>query len=287
MRKERFELPDGDFVDGVWALPEPADPKAPVVMVLHGLEGSIESPYARGILRALAARGWRAVLMHWRGCSGVPNRLERAYHSGDTGDYETVLSRLMERFPDAPFATIGYSLGANVLLKWLGEAANPAERPLKAAVAVSPPFDLAACTDHLNVGVSRIYQKVFIDSLKAARARKQHIPTWMAKIRTIREWDEKVTAPIHGFAGADDYYSRSSCVGYMNRVCIPTLVVHASDDPFLPTSAIPSRSHVSTWVDLQILDKGGHVGFVTGRSPRRPRYWLEEHIPEYLATRLG
>lgn len=286
LRPERFELPDGDFVDLAWAQPEPADTTAPLVVVLHGLEGSVESPYARGILRALTRQGWRAVLMHFRGCSGVPNRLDRAYHSGDTADFDDVVSALRARFPDAPMAAVGYSLGANVLVKWLGEADAVADRPLNAAVAVSPPFDLAACADHLNRGPSRIYQARFVRSLKASYAAKRALPSAVAAIDSIRQWDDIVTAPTHGFKDADDYYRQSSCAQFLPRVAVPTLVLHAIDDPFLPRTAIPDPRAVSASVQLKLLSTGGHVGFIHGSSPRNAKFWLESEIPRFLTQRL-
>ncbi len=287
LRRERWELPDGDYIDVDWT----SGDGGPIVIVLHGLEGSVDSHYARGMLAAIQERGWRGALMHFRGCSGAPNRLSRCYHSGETGDLEAFVSKLHTEHPGAPLAVIGYSLGGNVLLKWLGEARQPG--PLRCAVAVSVPFDLAVTAARLEKGFSRFYQWWLMRSLKASALRKVRMglvpyeAEQIGRLQKFREYDDLVTAPLHGFAGVADYYSRSSSRQYLQGIATPTLIIHALDDPFMTPDAAPAREELSPSVELDLQRRGGHVGFVSGAFPWRARYWLEERIPEYLAGYLG
>ena len=276
LRRERFELSDGDFVDLDWLV----GGQGPIVVVLHGLGGSSDSPYTRGLLKQVQAMGWRGFILNFRGCSGEPNRLMRAYHSGDTGDVAEVVAALRAREPDTPMVGVGYSLGGNVLLKWLGETG--AQNPLAGVVAVSVPFDLDTCADCLNQGFSRVYQWRFVRNLKEHYALKAPLNT-LPVIRSIREWDQEVTAPLHGFDGATDYYSRSSSGQFLAGIQVPTLVLHAADDPFMDETVIPKAEELSEQVTLELSATGGHVGFVMG-SPLRPVYWLEERIPAFLKT---
>ncbi|MGR8918740.1 MAG: hydrolase [Gammaproteobacteria bacterium] len=274
---ERLELPDGDFLDLAWHGPR----AGPLVLLLHGLEGSVESSYVRALLAALDAAGYRGVLMHFRGCSGEMNRLDRSYHSGDTGDLEFVVRHLTEREGRAPVAAVGYSLGGNVLLKWLGELGAAA--PLATAVAVSVPFDLAACADRLDQGFSRFYQRRLVSSLKQKFLHKfsgREAPVAVGDVHrldTFWQFDDAVTAPLHGFSGADAYYRLSSSRQYLSGIRTPTLIVHAEDDPFVPAAAIPDASELAAGVTLEVTAGGGHVGFVgTGG------YWLERRILAHL-----
>lgn len=283
LRRERLELDDGDFLDLDWS----GGAGGPVVLVLHGLEGSSASPYARGMLGAAHARGWRGVVMHFRGCSGEPNRLPRSYHSGDTGDLARVITRLRERRDVAALAAVGYSMGGNVLLKWLGE--QGAGAGLDAAVAVSVPFTLSLAADRLAHGFSRIYQQRLIDDLRTKLRRKfsrGRCPIDLDKASSSRnfwEFDDRVTAPLHGFEDVHDYYARSSSRQYLHGIRVPTLILHAEDDPFMTPEVIPSPDELSTCTRLEVSARGGHVGFVRGRLPWRPRYWIEERIPEFIA----
>lgn len=282
LRRERLDLPDGDFLDLDW---NGADsPGAPLVLLLHGLEGSSASPYAWGLLAAFRNRGWPAVLMHFRGCSGEPNRLTRSYHSGETGDLAHVAAALRRREPDRPMFAAGVSLGGNVLLKWLGEAGPGA--PLAGAAAVSVPFDLGRCGERLERGFSRIYRRSLVRemrrSVRAKFARWSESPidlSGLSRCRTFREFDEQVTAPLHGFEGAEDYYRRSSSGPFIARIRIPTLIVQARDDPFMPKDPFPS---LSSSVLLEAPPRGGHAGFVSGAIPGRPRYWLDERLPAFF-----
>ncbi|MGA7801971.1 MAG: hydrolase [Gammaproteobacteria bacterium] len=278
LRRERLELADGDFLDLDWA--GPAD--GPLVLVLHGLEGSIRSPYAAGILNALARHGYRAVLMHFRGCSGEPNRLPRSYHSGETGDLDAVVRELKHRYPRRTLFVLGYSLGGNVLLKWLGEQGRDAA--VDAAVAVSVPFELSQAGRRLRQGFSRGYQWHLLGRLRRSvriKARRMKLPIavdHLAAMRTFRQFDDQVTAPLHGFRDADDYYRRCSSRQFLAAIAVPTLIVHALDDPFMTPEAVPTGAELSPQVTLELASTGGHVGFVAGSLPWRPRYWLEERI---------
>lgn len=286
LQRERLELPDGDFLDLDWT----ARTEGPLVLVLHGLEGSSGSPYARGILAAIHDAGWRGVLMHFRGCSEEPNRLARSYHSGETGDLAHVLGVLKTRYPETPLAAAGYSLGGNVLLKYLGEQGERAG--IRCAVAVSVPFDLGRAADRLEQGLSRLYQWHLVGKLHRSLHRKLRlgrVPERYAgcvQLATFRAFDDQVTAPLHGFSGADDYYRRSSSRQYLKGIRVPTLILHARDDPFLPPDAIPQPRDLSPAVTLKITEKGGHVGFVSG-PPWRPVYWSEGRIIGFLEGCLG
>ena len=286
LARERLELPDGDFLDLDWA----PDRSGPLVLVLHGLEGSSKSGYAAGILRRLAQTGYQGVLMHARGCSGEPNRLHRAYHAGETGDMSHVVRELTARFPGRPIAAIGYSLGSNALLKWLGETG--ADNPLDAAVAVSVPFVLGHAHERLQGGVSRLYQWHLMGKMKRGIRRKRDLPGYpvdvaaVQRLRSFREFDDRVTAPLHGFDGVDDYYGRSSSRQYLGDVQRPTLILHARDDPFMFTHTVPIEPELSPHIRLELSDRGGHVGFVEGKIPGLARYWLERRIPQWLGETL-
>jgi predicted alpha/beta-fold hydrolase len=286
LRRERIELADGDFLDLDWT---PGN-RGPVVVVLHGLEGSSDSPYARGMLETIHAHGWRGAVMHFRGCSGVPNRLPRSYHSGDTRDLEDVIQRLRERLDGPALAVVGYSLGGNVLLKWLGEQGQGA--PIAAAVAVSVPYTLSLAADRLGKGLSRIYQRHLIADLHAKLRRKFSpgdgpIDLELAgSSRNFWEFDDRVTAPLHGFDGVHDYYTRSSSRQYLAGIRVPTLMLHAEDDPFMTPGVLPRDDELAPSVRLEVSASGGHVGFVHGMLPWRPRYWLEERIPAFLESHI-
>lgn len=285
-RRERLELEDGDFLDLDWT----ENRNGPIVLVLHGLEGSSKSPYARGLLQAIANHGWRGVLMHFRGCSGEPNRLDRTYHSGDTADLAAVVAMLGKQTPDAPLAAVGYSMGGNVLLKWLGELG--AESPLAAAVAISVPFTLSSAAERLDLGFSRLYQRRLIGDLRRKlreKFRHRTSPIDLAAVERCRnfwDFDDLVTAPLHGFRDVHDYYSRASSRQYLHAIETPTLIVHARDDPFMAPDVVPESHELSPTTVLEISERGGHVGFVHGRWPWQTRYWLEKRIPVYLETYL-
>jgi len=271
VKRERFELPDGDFVDLDWV----GKDSGPIVVILHGLEGSITSLYAQGMLNAIKQHGWRGVLMNFRGCSGEHNRLPRLYHAGETRDLAMVVQSLSQRNPGVPIATIGFSLGGNVLLKWLGETGNSS--PLTAAIAISIPFELEKSVDRINQGFSRVYQWYLLNSLN----KKMRV-----KFKTLREFDNKITGPLHGFVDANEYYSKSSCRQYLSLIRVPTLLLQAKDDPFMTDDLLPDPNELSGYVTLEIVENGGHVGFISGRFPWNPEYWLEKRAPEFLSEYL-
>ncbi len=287
LTRERLELPDGDFLDLDWT---PGD-RGPLVAVFHGLEGSSRSKYARGLLAAVHARGWRGVVMHFRGCGGAANRLPRSYHSGETGDMAFLLERLGRRHPGVPLAAVGYSLGGNALLKHRGE--RGADALPCCAVAVSVPFDLDACARTMERGFARLYQWWLLRQLLAKTRHKRRLgllgPEYdrVGRWRTFRRFDDRVTAPLHGFRGVDDYYRRSSSRQYLRGIRTPTLVLHARDDPLMTPAVVPAPGELSPAVRLEVSAGGGHVGFVHGPHPLAPRYWLEERIPAFLEGCLG
>ncbi len=281
LRRERLELDDGDFLDLDWT----EGVTGPLVLILHGLEGSSASPYAAGMLKAVHDRGWRGVLLHARGCSGEPNRLPRRYHAGETGDLQYVVEQLRAREPDALLAVIGYSLGGSVLLNWLAEPR--ASRPVSAAVAVSVPFDLDVTADRLETGWSRLYQRHLLSRLHEAVQQKHRgmdhplAERVQTRPRSFRAFDDAYTAPLHGFKDVHDYYRRASCGPKLAQIRTPVLIVHARDDPFMEPTVIPLAHSLPGCVRLEVTASGGHVGFVSG-SPWRPRYWLEQRIPDFL-----
>jgi predicted alpha/beta-fold hydrolase len=286
---ERFELDDGDFVDCYWHRRPDAQTKA-IVTLFHGLAGSFASPYIRRAMYALAAKGFSVVLMHFRGCSGEPNRLPRSYHSGDTEDAKAWLSTLHRRYEDLPLYAVGYSLGGNMLLKLVGEWQEASL--LQKAVAVSAPMDLALCADRMERGFSRLYQYHLLRRLKTDLLQKYTLhdmeniigltPNEVQKLKTFREFDDAYTAPIHGFKDAAHYYRSCSAKGYLSTIKTETLIIHAADDPFMTEAVVPKPQALSPSTRLHLLPHGGHVGFVKG-SFLKPRYWLEEAIVSFLA----
>lgn len=285
LRRERLELPDGDFIDVDWTL----GGNGPVVIVLHGLEGSIKSHYAARIMRRIQRQGWRGALLNFRGCSGESNRLPIGYHSGFTQDLEYFTRLLKQREPATPLAAIGYSLGGSVLLKWLGESPNSVR--LRTAVAVSVPFDLTEASNTVEHGVSQIYKWTLLGSMRRSSARKfKHVKApfplpKVRKLRSFRDFDNALTAPLHGFRDADDYYATCSSRQYLRNITVPTLILHSSDDPLMTPASVPGEPELSPAVTLELSHKGGHVGFVNG-SLLRPNMWLgmriSRHLQDYL-----
>lgn len=287
LRRERIATTDGDFLDLDWTTPLNND--RPLVVVLHGLEGSARSGYALELYRQTAAAGADAVGLNFRSCSGELNRARRLYHSGETGDLELVLELLADRLPGRPLAAVGVSLGGNVLLKHLGE--RGADTPLAAAASVSVPFDLAAGARFMERGFARVYVVALLRSLKRKlRARAAEfgglvdLPRAL-EARTFWEFDDAATAPLHGFGSAADYYARSSSGPLLDRIRVPTLLLQSRDDPFVPAVAIPEATVASSpSLHGGIVDAGGHVGFVSGASPLRPRFWAERSAARFVAA---
>ena len=292
-QRERLWLSDGDFIDLDWHGPHQAT--APLVLVLHGLTGSSNSLYVLGLQQQLASQGWASVAVNWRGCSGEPNLLPRAYHSGASDDLAEVIAHLQACRPMAPLHAVGYSLGGNVLLKYLGETA--ANCPLRKAVAVSVPFRLDQCADRIGLGFSRVYQAHFMKAMVAYVKNKQqrfhheglteHLGALqrlgpLQGMRTFWDFDGRFTAPLHGYSDAQDYYRRASSRYFLPMIEIPTLLIQAADDPFVFRHSVPEITELAPSTTLELHDHGGHVGFIEG-TPSRPRYYLERRIPQWLA----
>jgi uncharacterized protein len=288
--EEVLELPDGDFVELTWARPAPDDPAAPLFVLFHGLEGSVASPYARWLLSAAAGLGWRAVLMHFRGCGSRPNRLPRAYHSGDTADAYWLIGQLSHRYPRAFKVAGGVSLGGNMLLKLVAEQGGDG-LDLAGAIVISAPLDLAACAETLHRGFARCYERHLLRSLKAKMQRKLEqrvLPLsldarQLAQLDSLWAYDDAVTAPLHGFAGADDYYHRASAGRLLGEVELPTLILHADDDPFMPAGLFARLPAPAEAVRLEVARHGGHVGFMEWRDGRLAP-WLARRLAQELKT---
>ena len=290
LRRERWELPDGDFLD-VDALTAAAG--APLLLLLHGLEGCSRSKYALGLLRAARREGWQGLSLNFRSCSGVPNRLRRAYHAGDTADLAWVMQRVIAQQPQVALVAVGISLGGNVLLKYLGEQGEALPAQVRAAAAISTPFDLAASVRALEQGFSRVYMRALVRSLRRKAAAKLRLfpdlvnREALAAARTLTAFDNAFTAPLHGFADADAYWAASSSSAFLARVRRPTLLINAQDDPFLPAEALPtssvSENHCLT---ADFPAGGGHVGFLAGTWPGRPVHWAEARTIAFLKAQL-
>jgi len=290
LRRERVSTPDGDFVDLDW-LDGSAD--APVLLVLHGLEGSARSHYAVGLLTEARARGWRGAVLHFRSCSGEPNRLPRFYHSGDTGDLDEVIRLLAGREPYGRMGVVGVSIGGNVLLKWLGEREDDVPEQVAGGVAISVPFDLAACTAVLDRGARRaVYTASFLRTLRRkVEDKARRYPGFVdveavRRARTFAEYDRTVTAPLHGFTDERDYWARSSCGPYLGRIRRPVLLISALDDPFVPPGALPDPDSLPANVEVELPARGGHAGFVESARPWRPS-WAERRALAFIERVLA
>ncbi len=285
---ERFELGDGDFVDCYWHH-TPGHSQEPIVILFHGLAGSFKSPYIQGMMAALAQAGFNSVLMHFRGCSGVLNRLSRSYHSGDTSDAKKWIETLKLRHPQNPLYAVGYSLGGNMLLKLLGEWQQSS--PLCAAVSVSAPMQLDICSRQMNQGFSRFYQYVLLKTLKQGLLEKYKVHDLQSliginkkQVKQLKDFwafDNIYTGPIHGFSSASDYYQQSSSRKFLKAISTPTLIIHAMDDPFMTPEILPDEASLPTEIQLEIHAHGGHLGFISGHI-FRPEYWLEDRIIHYF-----
>ena len=292
-RRERWELADGDFID-LQRLDAPAG--RPRLIFLHGLEGSARSHYVRAFFADARRRGWAADLLVFRSCGEEPNRLLRSYHSGETGDIDLVISRLVAESPGRPVVLAGVSLGGNVLLKWLSEHGDDMPRAIAAAAAISTPFDLGLGCRFMERGFSRVYLAHFLRTLKhKAREKNARFPGQlrleaMEAARTLWDFDDAVTAPVHGFRDAADYYARSSSIHRLHAIRTPTLLLNAIDDPFLPPSVLEdvrARANGNPSLTVEFPAQGGHVGFIGGRFPWRPEYFAERRALEFLAEHLA
>jgi len=291
LRRETLELPDGDVTAIDWlAVADSLPDAAPLLVILHGLEGSADSSYARMLMKAAYDRGWRSCVLHFRDCGDYRNRLPRRYHAGETNDLRHFLNQLQSQREASgnpgPILSVGYSLGGNVLLKYMGESES--ETPLVAATAVCVPLDLHICAEALNTGFSKRYQSYLLKRMKKSVARKFDPHTaafdWdrAMNARTFAEFDDSVTAPLHGFVGKQDYYDRCSAIHFLHSIERPTLVINALDDPFMTPAVLPEADQLSASVTLEVAENGGHVGFVDGGTPWNPTFYLPDRILEFL-----
>jgi predicted alpha/beta-fold hydrolase len=288
-RRERWETPDGDFIDLDWL--DDVSRDSPLVVLFHGLEGCSRSHYAVSLMAAVARQGWGGVVPHFRGCSGEANRLGRSYHSGDSREIDWILRRLKNANPRRQVYVAGVSLGGNMLLKWLGEEERSALAIVESAIAVSVPMDLAAAARALDSGFKKtLYTKHFLNLLRPmalAKIAAHDLAIDARAIRaslTFREFDDLFTAPVHGFKDAIDYWTRSSSKPWLKHIRVPTLLINARNDPFLPSAALPNKADVSAAVTLDFPESGGHVGFVSGKFPGNLD-WLPRRIVSFFGAR--
>lgn len=291
-RTEVWATPDDDSVRVHFV--DVRDVAAPVVLLLHGLEGSRESSYVAEAAARTAALGWRLCVLEFRSCGGVLNRARRTYHSGETTDTALVVARLGECFPEAPLFVLGYSLGGNVLLKWMGEVGDAAPAHVAGAAAVSPPFDLAACSHQCDTRYGGAISRRFLATLipKAIAKAEQHPgaydPEAVRRCRTFHAFDDLVTAPVHGFDDAAHYYATQSCGPFLSAIRRPTLVVAAVDDPLCRAEVIPRRVlEDSPHLTSHLSERGGHVAFISGGTPWRPRRWAESAALRFFEAVLS
>jgi predicted alpha/beta-fold hydrolase len=289
---ERWTTPDDDvlFIHRLHGSPD-----HPLLVLLHGLEGSPNSHYARGMLARARDLGWSAAALVFRTCGGEMNQTRRFYHSGETSDLDFAIRRLTSELPRTPIVLAGFSLGGNVLLKWLGERGTDVPPAVRAAAAVSVPYDLARGSRYINQGFARLYEQHFLHSLvRKATAKRQRFPDLvpgvnLAGLRTMWDFDNAVTAPVHGFRDAADYYQRSSSLRWLDQIRVPTLLVSAADDPFLPAEVLEevrAAARENDALHCEFPEQGGHVGFIAGTLPWRPLYWAEWRVTEFLVAQL-
>ena len=275
--RERIELPDGDFVD----IEQPEGSSAHVVALFHGLAGCVESPYIQGAMATLSARGFHPILMQWRGCSGEPNRLARAYHSGASDDIQWFIDYLRTRFSEATLYAVGYSLGGNALLKYLGEQGSAS--PLAGAISVSPPLVLSEGATRLNSGFAKVYQRYLLGRLRMQHEKKRllrpdlNLPVASASLNTFWKFDDALTAPLHGFADVHDYYTRCSARQFLPFISTPTYILSARDDPFFTPAILPQEHELSLSTTMEISEHGGHVGFLLNG-----KRWLDERVAKKM-----
>jgi len=287
--RKRIDLEDGDFIDLDFDQSEEffRDASRGNVLIVHGLEGCSYSGYVLTTIRHLRNRGFGCVAMNLRSCSGEPNRTPQFYHSGQSIDLRRMIRNLSKTIEDKPFAVVGFSLGANILLKYLGEEGS--NSPLSAAVAVSVPFDLSAGADFIGKGFSQVYEKYFLYQLKLKLRRKAERRSYdldlsnLNEMNTIRAFDDAYTAPLHGFQSAEEYYQQSSCDEFLNSIVTPTLVIHSRDDPFVPARSIPEETlQENPSITSRLSERGGHVGFIAGWKQTGAVFWAEETLSRFL-----
>ena len=287
--RQELILEDGDFVDLDWnSMPDKASGR-PIVMIFHGLGGDSHSHYTRALMQAVSTAGWHGVVMNFRGCSGRRNRAPRLYHSGETGDAGFFIRWLTQQFPLAPLFAVGFSLGGNMLLKMAGEQRD--KLALNALVSVSAPVKLDESTRYMLKGFPRVYHAYLLKALKRKFLDKFPDHDYQTLIglqrrdiigcKDIREFDHIVTARLHGFTSADDYYQKSSAYPYIEKIETPCLIIHANDDPIAPSFILPDSTALPQQVELEVTAKGGHVGFLGG-TIAHPYHWLSDRIMVYF-----
>ena len=282
---ERLELPDGDFIDLEWSKKS----AGALVCIFHGLAGSIQSAYAKAAFNKLEQSDFRPVFMYWRGCSGEPNRVASSYHSGATEDIHTLINLIKQRMPEEKIFALGFSLGANALLKYLGEQKH--ECQLAGAMAVCPPLVLSVGADKLNSGITRVYQRYLLSAMrrhheaKRTRYPELDLPEATSALNNFWKFDDALTAPLHGYADVHDYYKRCSARAYLPAISIPTHILYALDDPFFTTAVLPEASELPISVDLELSNYGGHVGFIGDQTQHSD--WLSNRISEVFESQLN
>ena len=291
--EETLELPDQDFLEWFWLRDTYEAPaEVPTILILHGLEGCARSNYVQDLMRQLGSLGWRAVVMQYRNCGEKPNRLAQSYYAIRWQELDWTVENLRGRFPGAPIGVVGFSIGGSILLNWLGQ--NEV-RHIATACAISVPYKLAPCADRLNQGFSKIYQTYLMRRLKRSAVRKGDLLkdalglsdlSQINKLNTLWEFDDLLTAPLHGFKNVHDYYEKASCRQYLKSVQVPTLLVHALDDPFMAPEVVPQASELSGLIQTAFVPVGGHVGFVSGSLPGKEWSWLSQIVPNFIETNL-
>ena len=283
-------MPDGDFLD---VDEVPAVPGAPCLIVLHGLESSSRARQVVGLLRAAHRRGWRGFGVNFRSCSGELNRLRRAYHAGETSDLAWVIQQVIAQHPAAAVFCAGISIGGNVLLKYVGEQGASMPPEVKAVVAISTPFDLALSVREMERGFSRVYMASLLRRLRRKTlAKLTHFPDLVDRhalsgVQTMAEFDEVVTAPLHGFPSAAAYWAASSCMAFLDAIERPTLLINAQDDPFFPGAALPlQRVSQNPFLTAEFPPTGGHTGFISG-WPGSLTSWAEDRAMAFLSEQLA
>lgn len=286
---ERFELSDGDFIECYWYNKRDERRSRPIVLLFHGLTGSYKSPYILGTMRELDKNGYDSVVVHFRSSSGIMNIKPNSYHSGKTDDAMEFIESLQDKYTRSKIFAIGYSLGGNVLLKLLGELSDAS--PITAAISISAPLQLDVCSKQMNRGFSKFYQHLLLKDLNNSLEKKYKTHDMKSlinldkkdvkKLSTFLEFDDAYTAPIHGFASAQDYYTKSSSKQFLKHIKTKTLVIHSLDDPFTTPKILPKKDEIPLNVKLEVYPHGGHVGFIEG-SFLKPKYWLEERIVNYF-----
>ena len=297
--REELLLPDGDFLDLDWHGPVGWSGATPLVLVVHGLSGSSDSHYVLGLQAALAKQGWASVAMNCRGASR-PNNRPRAYHAGASDDILAVLQHMVARYPQTPRALVGYSLGGSMTLTLMGQQQH--EAPVFAAVAVSVPLQLELCADRMDSGFSRVYRQHFMETLVAHwRDKAVHLEQLgdsesaekvlgqlaRGPFQSFWQYDNELVAPLHGYQDVHDYYHRASPRQFLSSITRPTLVIQSADDPFMTPEVLPRHQELSSAVYFELCQRGGHVGFIEGGTPRTPTYYLEKRIPDFLALQLA